>query len=47
LFVRKAKGKELLMDYNQSHVVTSIEYFKILEGKTVNKEATKEVRHQK
>jgi hypothetical protein len=35
------------MDYNQSHVVTSIEYFEILEGKTFNKEATKKVRHKK
>lgn len=35
------------MDYNQSHVVKSIEYFEILEGKIFNKEATKEVRHQK
>jgi hypothetical protein len=35
------------MDYNQSHVVTSIEYFDILQGKTLKKEAQKKVRHQK
>jgi hypothetical protein len=35
------------MDYNQSHLITSIEYSKILEGKTLKKEATKEVKHKK
>lgn len=31
------------MDYNQSHVVTSVEYSKILQGKTLKKKTTKKL----
>jgi hypothetical protein len=33
LFVRHTKGKEPLVDYSQSHVVTSFEYLDILKKK--------------
>ncbi len=31
---RKTRGKELLVDYNQSHIITSIEYLRFMEGST-------------
>jgi hypothetical protein len=37
----------LLIDYNQSHVVTSDEYLQILRQKTMDKEATKVIREQR
>jgi hypothetical protein len=44
---RKIRRKEPLMFYNQSYVVTSNEYFSILQQNTLAKEATKALRQQK
>jgi len=44
---RKTKGKELLVDYNQSYVITSSEYSSILQQKTLAKEAIEVIRQQK
>jgi hypothetical protein len=40
LRTRRARGKKPLIDYSQSHVVTSFEYLNILKKKTMNKAAT-------
>jgi hypothetical protein len=44
LLARKTRRKEPLMDYSQSYVVTSSEYFCILQQKTLAKEVTKTLR---
>lgn len=47
LLERKTKGKELLMDYNQSYVITSSEYSSILQQKALTKETIEVIRQQK
>jgi hypothetical protein len=37
---RKTQGRESLIDYSQSHVVTSKEYLRRMRQKTLEKEAT-------
>jgi len=39
---KPTQGKEPLVDYFRSHVVTSIEYLGILQKKTIDKTTTKE-----
>ncbi len=47
LLTRKTRGKEPLVDYNQSYVVTSSEYFSILQQKVLAKEVAKVIKQQK
>jgi hypothetical protein len=47
LLARHTKGKEPLVDYSQSHVVTSFEYLDILKKKTMEKAIAKEIREDK
>jgi hypothetical protein len=47
LLARCTKGKEPLIDYFQSHVVTSFTYLNILRRKTMEKAAVKEIRARK
>jgi hypothetical protein len=42
LLVRRIRGNEPLVDYYQSHVVTSAEYLSILKKKTMDKAVAKE-----
>jgi hypothetical protein len=41
---RRTRGKEPLVDYFQSHVVTFVKYLNILKRKAMDKETTKEIR---
>jgi len=45
--VKKTCEKEPLVDYIQSHVVTSDKYLQILHKKTMDKEAIKIIREQR
>ncbi len=47
LLARKTRGKKSLVDYNQSYVVTSREYFRILQQKALKREAAKAIKQQK
>jgi len=47
LLARKTRGKKSLVDYSQSYVVTSSEYFKILQQKALKREASKAIKQQK
>ncbi len=47
LAYKKNKGEKPLVDYGQSHVVTSNEYSNILHKKTLDKKIAKEIRQQK
>jgi len=44
LLIRNTKGKEPLIDYSQSHIMTSFEYFNILRRKVMEKIIVKEIR---
>jgi hypothetical protein len=44
LLVRCIKGKELLIDYSQLHIVTSSEYFDILRIKTMENVVVEEIK---
>ncbi len=44
---RKTKDKKSLIDYIQSHVVTSYEYLEILWRKTIEKEIVEEIMEAK
>jgi hypothetical protein len=44
LFVRRTNGREPLMDYFQSHVVTLEEYLRIMQQKAMDKEVVKQIR---
>jgi hypothetical protein len=44
LFARNTKGKEPLIDYSQSHIMTSFEYLDILRKKTMEKKIVEEIR---
>jgi hypothetical protein len=44
---RCARGKEPLVDYIQSHVVTSVEYLNTLRKKTMDKVVVKEIKEGK
>jgi hypothetical protein len=44
---RRILGKEPLIDYSNSHVVTSNQYLAVLKKKTMDKEATNKVRELK
>jgi hypothetical protein len=41
---RRTNGKEPLIDYSQSHIVTSFEYLDILRRKSMEKVAAKEIK---
>jgi hypothetical protein len=45
--IRHTKGKEPLVDYSQSHVVTSFRYLDILKKKTMEKAIAKEIKEHK
>ncbi len=47
LLARKIKGTELLIDYNKSHVVTTIEYSEIMRQKVTKKKVAKRIREAK
>jgi hypothetical protein len=44
LLARCTKGKEPLIDYSQSHIVTSFKYIDILRRKTMEDAGTEEIR---
>jgi hypothetical protein len=44
LFARNTKGKEPLIDYSQSHIMTNFEYFDILRRKAMEKTIVKKIR---
>jgi hypothetical protein len=44
LLVRKTKGREPLMDYSQSFMVTFDEYLRIMRQKAMEKEVAEEIR---
>jgi hypothetical protein len=44
LFVRQKKGKEPLVDYSQSHVITFDQYLNIMWKKAMDKVVVKEIR---
>jgi hypothetical protein len=41
LFTRGTRGKKLLVDYNQSHIITSTKYFEFLWKKMLKKKVIK------
>ncbi len=47
LLARHTKGKEPLIDYSQSHVVTNFEYLDIIKKKTMEKVIVEEIREDK
>jgi hypothetical protein len=44
LLTRNTKGKEQLIDYSQSHLITSSTYLNILKEKIIDKVVMKEIR---
>jgi hypothetical protein len=44
LLARRIKGKEPLIDYSQSHIVISFEYFDILRIKTMENVVVEEIK---
>ncbi len=46
LLTRKTRGKDLLIDYNQSHVYTFDEYLQMLCQKNMDKEVAEVIREQ-
>jgi hypothetical protein len=44
LLTRRTKGKEPLIDYSWSHVVTSFKYLDILRENTMEKEVVEEIK---
>jgi hypothetical protein len=47
LLARHTKGKEPLINYSQSHVVTSFEYLDIIRTKTMEKIVVEEIKTNK
>jgi hypothetical protein len=47
LLTRKTCGRESLVDYSQSHVVTFDEYLQIMRKKVMDKEKTKIIKEQR
>ncbi len=47
LLTRLTKGKEPLIDYSQSHFITSITYLNILREKIIDKVGIKETRQER
>jgi hypothetical protein len=47
LSARKTRREKPLVNYNQSHVVTLIEYSNILRQQALDKKIAKEIRQQK
>jgi hypothetical protein len=44
LLTRNTKGKEPLIDYSQSHIMTNFEYFDILRRKEMEKKILKKIK---
>jgi uncharacterized protein YdbL (DUF1318 family) len=47
LLTRRTNGKEPLVDYFQSHVVTSKEYLRIMQQKAMDREVVKQIQKNK
>jgi hypothetical protein len=45
--IRRTRGKEPLIDYSQSHVVTFVEYLNILRKETMDKATAEEIKEGK